>query len=64
MPIISKRKLIKFGGSKVVTIPDGHTLLESGDEVQALANGVVIYAPMSYDRKRIKEDLKKIAEDI
>ena len=64
MPIISKRKVVKIGCSSFVTIPNGHTILEKGKAVQTIANSVVVYAPENYTRDRLKDDLRRLVEDL
>lgn len=67
MAIIKKASLIELGGSsKVVTIPKGHTLLDKGSVVTVVANKVIAVGPSEWikDRKKMKNEIKKLSEEL
>jgi antitoxin component of MazEF toxin-antitoxin module len=67
MPAVSKRKVLKVGGSKTVALPPqwlNAFKLDIGNEVELIYNSVVLIKPagIKLDNSLLKEEIKLLTK--
>ncbi len=67
MVVITKRKIIRIGNSKAITLLDGWLQglnLKEGDRVSVIYNSLLLVVPRNTDRTELKQRLAAIIASI
>ncbi len=67
MVVITKRKIIRIGNSKAITLLDGWLQglkLKEGDKVSVIYNSLLLVVPRISDRQEVKRRLSDIMDSI
>ena len=64
MVVVKKRKPFEIGDSIAVALPKDHILARKKDQVLLIANSIILITEDKANKKRLKEELKHMMEDI
>ena len=66
MVMLVKRSLMELGGgaSRSINIPKEHTLCNHNEALELICDNIIVIIPNGYSMDRLRDDLKRLADDL